>query len=609
MRRLLSAVSLSALLTFPALASDTTDTATPAWLRSSVPPELLANYSVGVIGLRPVMSSGFTGRGGTIAVIDDYFDVNHPFLSGRIIGVNQSPIVFSPSPEYDGRLLDELFSPESILADPNIPIEFGHGTHVAGIASSVAPGASLVLADFLRDPEASFRWATRFRPIVYNNSWGTDVDVNRVIELLPGMNRFEALAVGAPDRTAAQWASLVDAMLEAQKTGVLVFAASNYPDLLPDDIDISAGLPLVIPELRDAWISVVNIAPDGSVVSVQCGSAADFCLAAPGGDPFGWPEDQINSTVPGGGFAAKAGTSMASPQVSGAVALAHEIFPLATPSELSQLIFQTATDVGARGIDPVHGWGVLNVGNIVGTISPRTAGTFANASWSRFSALGHTGSVMRQRLALPAPSGARNASGAPQSSYASLNTSSNGGALGLSNPILAGIWAAPLYGQATINAGPMSRSARSETAGILIGADLVSDAKSRFGIAGGYSQTRLSTRGSADSGKANAVHVGLYGSFNSDGWFAQGSGQVAFFDQSLTRHEISGAEGTSRIPVGRSSFRGTAFEADARSGYDFELGGGATLSPYATFNARWQQANSFREAGAGIFSLNGSSIS
>lgn len=169
--------------------------------------------------------------------------------------------------------------------------------------------------------------------------------------------------------------------------------------------------------------------------------------------------------------------------------------------------------------------------------------------------------------------------------------------------MLSGVWMAPVYGHSTIDAGPMSRGARTHTMGGLLGLDLVDNDVGRFGIAGGYTHTRLSTRGAADSGKADAFHAGVYGSFNAEGWFGQGSGMVAFFDQTLTRHEISGAQGTSRTPIGRSSFRGTAFEADARFGHAFELDGGATLSPYLAINARWQQTNSFREVGAGIFSL------
>ena len=513
------------------MAGDTTDTAPPSWLRATAPQEFLANYSVGLIGLQQAINNGFTGAGTVIVVIDNGFDVDHPFLQGKIIEAIDTGAGGGP-----------------------VALRF-HGTHVAGIASGVAPGARLAFYTYgkVTNTAAAFLAGARQGAVVYNNSWGDDTDVNDVLtDPAFATDRFQALENVVGSDTAADWRTFIDAMREAQNTGVIVFAASNDPNL--SDIDISAAMPLVFPELRDAWIAVVNVNPDGDVISVTCGSAAAFCLAAPGGDREGGPADKINSTVPGGGFGVESGTSMAAPHVSGAVALASEIFPAATPAQLSQLILQTATDVGTRGIDPVYGWGILNVGNIVDTIEPRTAATFANASWSRFSALGHAGSAMRQRMTLPAPAGGGVASGAGLTSYASVTAHSTGGAVGLSNPIVSGVWAAPLYGYSTINTGPASRSARSETAGVLIGVDIVSDAVVRFGIAGGYSHTRLSTRGSADSGRSDAFHVGLYGSFNSDGWYMQGNGQVAFFEQSLTRHEIAGAQGTSSTPVGRSLF-------------------------------------------------------
>lgn len=573
MRYALSAVSLSALLTIPALAQDLAGTTT----RSSAPPEFLSNYSVNVIGLQQAINKGFTGAGTVIVVIDDGFDLTHPVFQGKVIEAINTSGGGGPVPLED------------------------HGTHVAGIASGVAPNAKLAFYTFgnLAGVTDAFKAGAAKGAIVYNNSWGTDIDVNRVLfDPDFSTNPFRAMQ-NIEGTGAALWEGFVTAMRESQKTGVIVFSASNHPDRLPNDIDISAGLPLVFPELRNAWIAVVNVNQRGEVISVKCGSAAAFCLAAPGTD--------INSAMPGGGFGLQTGTSMAGPHVSGAVALAREMFPAATPAELTQLIFQTATDVGAPGVDSVFGWGVLNVGNIVRTIEPSTAGTFANASSSRFSALAHAGSAMRQRLSLPAATNAETVSGAPQSSYASFSASSTGGAVGLSNPIVSGMWVSPVLGYATIGSGPTSRGARSETAGVLVGVDLVSDAFLRFGIAGGYTQTRMSTRGSADSGKADAIHLGVYGSVSSDGWFLQGSGQVAFFNQTLTRHGISGTQGISNASAGRSSFRSTALEVDTQAGYTFELGDGSTLSPYANFNARWQEASSFRETGAGIFNLAGSS--
>lgn len=633
MYRALASVGLAALLAAPASAQEQTF---PSWLRSSAPPEFLANYGVGLIGLQRAIGSGFTGAGSVIVVIDDGFFVDHPVFSGRLIEVRNPDIAraaarieelvddLGPNPAFDdvvaaigedaARIYFD-FESGAITADEVkealLRLWTGHGTHVAGIAAGVAPNARFVLLTdgglnsklfgeaFLPYVAQMFRLGADRGAVVYNNSWGFDIQVDAVTgHPAFAADRFRALAnavapEGQPVGTADEWQAFVDAMRHAQRTGVVVFAGSNSDDL--SEIDVSAGLPLVVPELREAWIAVVNVGKDGGILGVRCFSAAEFCLAAPG--------EEIVSALVGGGFGPETGTSMATPHVAGAVALAREIFPAATPADLAQLVLQTATDVGAPGVDPVYGWGILNVGNIVDTIDPRTAATFANASWSRFAAMGHAGSALRQRLTLPASTSGTDAAGGVRTGPAAFYASSTGGAVGVSNPVVSGLWVAPLYGHATIGSGPTSRGARADTVGVLAGVDLVDDAFLRFGIAGGYTQTRLSTRGSADGGKSDAFHVGLYGSFVSDAWFVQASGQVAFFDQSITRHEIAGARGTSRTPIGRSTFRGTAFEADARFGYAVELGNVGVLSPYLAARALWQRANGFRETGAGIFGL------
>ena len=72
-----------------------------------------------------------------------------------------------------------------------------------------------------------------------------------------------------------------------------------------------------------------------------------FCLAAPG--------YYIYSSVPGG-YGALSGTSMATPHVSGGVAIARQMFPNASTAETAGIILQTATDLGAPGIDAEFGW-------------------------------------------------------------------------------------------------------------------------------------------------------------------------------------------------------------------------------------------------------------
>jgi len=64
-----------------------------------------------------------------------------------------------------------------------------------------------------------------------------------------------------------------------------------------------------------------------------------------------------------GGFARHSGTSFAAPLVSGAITLLHDRWPwLANhPRETVQIMLRSARDLGAPGVDPIYGHGMLDV--------------------------------------------------------------------------------------------------------------------------------------------------------------------------------------------------------------------------------------------------------
>lgn len=564
---------------------DASEPRTESTSRRSAAPAFLANPGLAVIRLPQAISRGIDGSGSVIAVIDSGFDLAHPVFAGKIL---------------------EALDTASGNTLPVAPA--AHGTHVAGIATGVAPGAQLVLYTQTLNPAANaaaFRAGAAQRAVAFNNSWGYDTAVGAVLGHNAYANdRFQALAEATelfpgsgPVGTAADWRTFVDALREAQRTGVIVFAASNDPSL--PDIDVSAGLPLVLPELRDAWIAVVNVDANGDVISVTCGSAARFCMSAPGTD--------VVSSLPGGGFGAMTGTSMAAPHVSGAVALARELFPNATPEQLTQLVLQTSRDAGAPGVDSVYGWGILDIGNIVGSRDERGARAFASASFSRDAALGHAGTLLRGQLDRRVE--ARGDPWGPGlEQYASFAASMDGGRIGIADPALRAIWVAPLYGEARLDGVGGAPGTSARTAGLMAGADLVAEERLRLGLAAGWSRTQTTIPGSADTGETDALHVGAYGALEADGWFLKGSAQVAFFSAppgsgSVTRRDIPGAAGTSGAPVGRTNIEGTGAEIDGRIGYAFEIADGASLAPYVAVRSRWQQTGAARETDAGIFAL------
>ncbi|WP_101064687.1 autotransporter domain-containing protein, partial [Xanthomonas phaseoli] len=95
--------------------------------------------------------------------------------------------------------------------------------------------------------------------------------------------------------------------------------------------------------------------------SNACGVAMRYCLVAPGTSLFIDPDATAGNIR----YFYGSGTSFAAPLVSGAAALVWQAFPYFNNDLVRQTLLGTATDLGAAGVDPVFGYGLLNVGKAV----------------------------------------------------------------------------------------------------------------------------------------------------------------------------------------------------------------------------------------------------
>ncbi|MEO7066669.1 MAG: S8 family serine peptidase [Rhodanobacter sp.] len=297
---------------------------------------------------------GFTGAGVVIGVVDSGIMRNHPSLAGR---VTQELIFIDPS--INNTAIDDVI---------------GHGTWVSEIAAGrpfgkfpggIAPDASLVSARILSDVEpkddgsgkgnavtaadATF-FAQTLNPAlinagvqVMNNSWGgiywdtTNASINNAFG-----NAYKPFV--------------------SQHGGLAVFAAGN--DSRPNPSDIAA-LPSVMPELEKGWLAVVAVDSNNPTqlasYSNACGKAMNYCLAAPGDVVVSGKDDTTTSEK----YYIVQGTSLAAPQVTGAAAVVWQAYPYFNNDLVRQTLLGTADDLGAPGVDPVFGYGELNVGKAV----------------------------------------------------------------------------------------------------------------------------------------------------------------------------------------------------------------------------------------------------
>ena len=309
-----------------------------------------------------------TGVGTTIAVVDSGIDLGHEDLQSQIVG--QTSCIGA---DGDPR------SCRGSAQDDN-----GHGTHVSGIAAAatgngigiagVAPGARLLAVRALAndcsgsgctpsgtagDVSAGIRWAV---------SRGADV-VN--------------LSLGGGALQAVGGCGFCKAIEEAWKAGTIVVVAAGNDAMLPSGFDDEPAV-VVTATTRDDQLAYYSSSSSGLL------RKARWPVAAPGGEAETDPRDcgtggtpkGVLSTYWPGDYACLAGTSMAAPHVSGALAVLRGMGY--APQAAIDRLLGTATDLGAPGRDDSFGFGRIDLAKAVvgGPVSTTSSSTTAPSSTS-----------------------------------------------------------------------------------------------------------------------------------------------------------------------------------------------------------------------------------
>lgn len=276
-----------------------------------------------------------SAAGTVIAIVDTGVDGSHPAFTGRV----------QPAIDLVG----------GSGGDPN-----GHGTHVAGVAAGadngcgaigVAPDATILPVRVLDDEGAGtvdvvaegIRKAADRGATVINLSLGTDV----VLRNVSGSGLQEAIQYA--------WSKGSIPVLAAGNDGVFGgLFGSGYGDL-----------PAVV-------VTATDHEDRAAPYATSIGSAT-WGVAAPGGDTSGVEGRDILSAYPDRRCALQAGTSMAAPHVSGALAALRASG--LSPQEAVDRLLSTARDLGSSN---TYGHGLIDLRAALAT-PPTTVATVAAA--------------------------------------------------------------------------------------------------------------------------------------------------------------------------------------------------------------------------------------
>ncbi len=239
-----------------------------------------------------------------------------------------------------------------------------HGTHVSGIIAADKNAQGMHGVAFSNADILMTRWDYMYAPSLVISEL---VDKGaQVINMSFSVEAKDNPASNIDDLYYEEHKKDLDEMIAngllkaANKNVVMVMAAGNESQNQPGLYNGVARLSEFKDKLQNLFITVVATDDNGKITpySNRCGVAQDYCIAAPGGTK----ESKIIST---GTYDVETyalhGTSMATPVVSGSIALLMGAYPYLTPQEIVSLIFETANKKGDYANKEVYGNGMLDL--------------------------------------------------------------------------------------------------------------------------------------------------------------------------------------------------------------------------------------------------------
>ena len=365
-------------------------------------------------GVTNAWARGITGKGVTIAVLDNGFDLTHSDLAGKVVASkNFNSTIAWNNPK-----------------DPTTVTWGWHGTLMAGIAAGanngagtvgVAPDATLLLGQVGQggtmtgvEMAAVYKgidWASGLGATVINLSLGSNFDTNFQKQIVL-LNAGQSGIWKAPDAYGSLYGRSitdVNALAVGTNRGSIIVASSGnqglpyaqFPGAFATQVDstgklILGGRMLIVGATDSTGTTIAPFSNRAgsictNIVGTTCNDpylVKDFFVVAPGMQVYGSHANQLDMGT--NGSTAVQGTSPAAAYVSGGIALMKQAWPQLRPEQLVAVTLKTAKDLGAKGVDDVYGHGLVDF-----DAATRPMGTLVLANNTKLTGSGPQGKVLQ----------------------------------------------------------------------------------------------------------------------------------------------------------------------------------------------------------------------
>lgn len=278
-----------------------------------------------VIGADALHIEGLEGQGRTLAVLDTGVDATHPLLSARLVEEACFSIL-ADCPDGTTRMV----GPGAAAPCPDAGCE--HGTTVAGVALAgdasrarvgLAPAAQLIAIQVFSfvDPEIGAYTSDILAGLQHVLALAPFYSIDAV-NLSFGSEQYSDTA-----SCQANGGAIASATATLRAAGISTVASSGNDGRI-DAIRSPACLPNVL---------AVGATTDADRIPAYSNTSELVSLLAPG--------TAVETTRVGGGTTVVGGTSIATPHVSGALALLRQAHPTATPDELQNALVLSGVPV------------------------------------------------------------------------------------------------------------------------------------------------------------------------------------------------------------------------------------------------------------------------